>query len=83
MCCLKYEQSNYEELAKQVPPPESIVETPEGRGTVTETMLLKKQIRVRLDKQPDSPPELFDADKCKVITLARIKYDKNPDYIEE
>ena len=36
MCCLNYEQETYEELLKTSPKNESFVDTPDGRGTVTE-----------------------------------------------
>jgi cell fate regulator YaaT (PSP1 superfamily) len=77
MCCLKYEQNSYEQLSKTVPPIDSIVDTPEGRGTVTETNLLKQLIKVRLDKQPDQSPSSFEADKCKIIQLSHGKYEKD------
>jgi cell fate regulator YaaT (PSP1 superfamily) len=73
MCCLKYEQNTYEELNKIVPPVDSIVDTPEGRGTVVETNLLKQLIKVSLDKNPDQSPMTFDAGKCKIIQLPHGK----------
>lgn len=84
MCCLKYEQEVYEQLGKTVPPIDSIVETPDGRGTVTESNLLKQQIKVRLDKQPDQTPSTYDAQKCKVIQLSHGKHEKETfDYPED
>ena len=43
MCCLKYEQAAYEDLTKRVPPVGSLVETPDGRGVVTEATLAEYQ----------------------------------------
>ena len=60
MCCLKYEQSTYEELWKLCPKVGAVVMTPEGRGVVTESAVLTGKLKVRLDKNPDSPP----ADMC-------------------
>ena len=54
MCCLNYEQETYEELLKTSPKNESFVDTPDGRGTVTEVNLLKQCVRVRLEQQPDT-----------------------------
>ena len=49
MCCLKYEQAAYEDLTRNSPAAGALVDTPEGRGTVTEALLLKRQVRVRLE----------------------------------
>ena len=53
MCCLKYEQEAYEALLKTTPKAESFVDTPDGRGIVTEVNLLAQTVRVRLEKEPD------------------------------
>ena len=49
MCCLKYEQDAYEDLLRTAPKQESFVDTPEGRGTVTEVDLLRQRVKVRLE----------------------------------
>jgi len=49
MCCLKYEQDAYEELVKNAPKTDSYVETPDGRGTITEINLLRQKAKVRLE----------------------------------
>ncbi|MBR6739907.1 MAG: stage 0 sporulation family protein [Clostridia bacterium] len=67
MCCLKYEQNAYEELSRIMPGVDSIVETPDGRGTVTESVLLKRQIKVRLDSKPNNPPAVYDINDCRII----------------
>lgn len=54
MCCLKYEQDAYEDLIKTVPKPDSFVDTPSGRGTVTDINLLRQTVRVQLEKSPDT-----------------------------
>ena len=54
MCCLKYEQDAYEDLIKTVPKPDSFVDTPSGRGTVTDINLLRQSVRVQLEKSPDT-----------------------------
>ncbi len=53
MCCLKYEQDTYEDLLRSMPKPESFVDTPEGRGTITEMDLLRQRVKVRMEDQPD------------------------------
>ncbi len=54
MCCLNYEQEAYESLLRTSPRPESFVDTPDGRGTVTDVNLLRQSVRVRLEKEPDT-----------------------------
>ncbi len=54
MCCLKYEQDAYEDLIKNSPKPESFVDTPDGRGTVMEINLLRQQVKVRMEDQPET-----------------------------
>ncbi len=53
MCCLKYEQDAYEDLLKRSPKAESFVDTPDGRGTVTEVDLLRQRVKVRMENQPE------------------------------
>ena len=71
MCCLKYEQSTYEELWKLCPKVGATVMTPEGRGIVTESSVLKGQVKVRLDKNPDSPPAEMRVEDINVIRSDR------------
>lgn len=54
MCCLNYEQAAYEDLLKTSPKAESFVDTPDGRGTVTDVNLLRQSVKVRLEQQPDT-----------------------------
>jgi cell fate regulator YaaT (PSP1 superfamily) len=53
MCCLTYENNCYHALSKQAPKVDSVVETPMGRGVVTDIELLKEQCRVHLDDGTD------------------------------
>ena len=71
MCCLKYEQSTYEELWKLCPKVGATVMTPEGRGVVTESSVLKGKVKVRLDKNPDSPPAEMSVEDINVIRSDR------------
>ena len=64
MCCLNYEQAAYEDLIKTSPKAESFVDTPDGRGTVTEVNLLKQSVNVRLEKQPDTVVCHHNCDIC-------------------
>lgn len=79
MCCLKYEQSTYEELWKLCPKVGATVMTPEGRGVVTESSVLKGQVKVRLDKNPDSPPAEMRVEDVNVIRSDRPNKNKPAD----
>ena len=48
MCCLKYEQDQYEETRKRMPRVGREVNTPDGRGTVTELNIVKETVSVRI-----------------------------------
>ena len=54
MCCLKYEQDAYEDLIRSSPKLESVVDTPDGRGTVIELDLLRQRVKVRMEEHPES-----------------------------
>ena len=54
MCCLKYEQDAYEDLIRTSPKLNSLVDTPEGRGTVVELDLLRQRVKVRLDNASEA-----------------------------
>ena len=54
MCCLKYEQDAYEDLIRNSPKLESFVDTPDGRGTVTELDLLRQRVKVRMEDRPET-----------------------------
>ena len=62
MCCLKYEQDAYEDLLRTAPKQESFVDTPEGRGTVTEVDLLRQRVKVKMEENPESIRTFANAD---------------------
>ena len=64
MCCLKYEQDAYEDLLKTSPKQESIVNTCDGVGTVTESSLLKQTVKVRLERDPSTVKTYQNCDIC-------------------
>ena len=64
MCCLKYEQDAYESLIKTSPKVDSIVNTYDGKGTVTESSLLKQTVKVRLDADPSTVKTYCNCDIC-------------------
>ena len=50
MCCLRYEDSTYEELRKKLPRRKSRVGTPEGDGIVIDSQILTQLVLVSLDE---------------------------------
>ena len=64
MCCLKYEQDAYESLIKSSPKQDSLVNTYDGVGTVTESNLLKQTVKVRLENDPSSIKSYSNCDIC-------------------
>ncbi|MCD7771506.1 MAG: stage 0 sporulation family protein [Oscillospiraceae bacterium] len=71
MCCLKYEQDGYEELLKITPKVGALVNTPSGKGTVTDANLISGKITVKLDGAEGTT--VFERDKLTVIKDAVIK----------
>lgn len=48
MCCLKYEQDNYETMRKRMPKIGIEVMSPEGQGTVLESNVITEKTRLRM-----------------------------------
>jgi len=46
LCCIHYEDANYKEYRKQLPKLETYVDTPDGRGRVTQLNFLAQTLRV-------------------------------------
>lgn len=80
MCCLNYEQAAYEDLHRTSPKADSFVDTPDGRGTVTDVNLLKQSVRVRLEKQPDT---IVCHKNCDICVLRSGKAKKNDEPIPD
>ena len=58
MCCLKYEHEMYEKIIGKLPEVGSIVMTPQGKGTVMNTITLLEQAKVKV-KLPDDTDEIM------------------------
>ena len=67
MCCLKYEQDAYEHLAKVTPKPGALVDTANGKGIVTESNLISGVVKVKLDRNPDAAPSVFNRKQVKIL----------------
>lgn len=72
MCCLKYEQEAYEELNKITPNVGSEVETPAGKGTVTDVNLLRGMLKVKLNES-DSNIQNFHVSEIKILKSAKVR----------
>ncbi len=71
LCCLKYEQDSYEYLNKITPRVGSLVDTKEGRGTVTESNLLTGKLKVSLERRPEALPAEYDRRDVKLIRRSK------------
>ena len=80
MCCLNYEQEAYEDLHRTSPKAESFVDTPDGRGTVTEVNLLRQSVKVRLEHQPET---IVCHKNCDICVLRNGKAKKNDEPIPD
>ncbi len=71
MCCLKYEQNVYDELIKQTPRNGSLVQTPDGKGTVVDSAILARTIKVRLMDNPDSAPHSYSIADVRLLSSGK------------
>ena len=70
MCCLKYEQEAYEELIRTTPKIGAYVQTPDGKGVVTDLNLLTGMLSVRLDKNGDAAVRQYHKSKLRQLKEA-------------
>ncbi len=77
MCCLKYEQDAYEDLIRNSPRVDSFVDTPEGRGTVIDTELLRQRVKVRMEEAPDTI-SVFSNEDIAVLRSGKAKKNDPP-----
>ncbi len=67
MCCLRYEHDVYMEELQKTPRVDSLVETPEGDGIVTEINPLAGMVKVKFLSGPsDVPPKIFHRDELVI-----------------
>ena len=77
MCCLKYEQEAYEDLLRRSPKQDSFVDTPEGRGTITEVDLLRQRVKVRMEDSPEII-SIFPNEEIAVFRNGKAKKNDPP-----
>jgi len=69
MCCLKYEQSFYEQQHSRLPRCNAKVMTPKGEGIVMEVNLILDKVKVKLARPDDTfELEIFDASDIRLIS---------------
>lgn len=79
MCCLKYEESVYEEKLEGMPKPGAIVKTPEGEGVVESLEVLKEVVRVKIQDKDEIKYKKFPVTDIKVIKDAQMEDDEVED----
>ena len=77
MCCLKYEQDTYESLIRSSPKVDSFVDTPEGRGTVVESEILRQRVKVQMENDPDTV-KVFSNEDIAVLRNGKAKKNDPP-----
>lgn len=70
MCCLKYEEDNYEQTRRNMPKLGKEVETPDGYGTVVDLNVLKETVSVRVRRGDNS--------ELKTYPVADIRWFRPP-----
>ena len=70
MCCLRYESDTYEEAIRLTPSVGSVVETPDGQGTIISTVPLRGIVTVRIGEQADAQNKNYHRDAVRVLHRA-------------
>ncbi|MGY3766384.1 PSP1 domain-containing protein [Vagococcus vulneris] len=74
MCCLNYENDEYERLRRELPDFGEVVETPEGKGKVIGLNILSELIKVRLFHK--ETPMDFDSEEITKLSENEKQLDK-------
>ena len=84
MCCLKHEQDVYEEKLAKLPSVGSIVNTPEGKGTVEDVEVLREIVKVKIEKDGAFIKKSFKNSEIELLKAGRKreKIDENIDMNE-
>jgi len=76
MCCINYEHKTYKKLLKTIPEYNMKVKTPDGKGIIKKTNILKQEVKVRLiDKETNKLSD--DLFKYSVDNIQKAKDGKN------
>lgn len=79
MCCLRFEHEVYETEYATFPKVDSIVETPAGRGIITESNFLTGKIKVKLNGEQNAPAKVYTKKDVKVVGMIKHRDDGNDD----
>lgn len=70
MCCLRYEHEAYEEALATLPKVDSIVDTPDGRGTVCEFLPLSGLVKVKFSGE-HAVIRSYVKDQIKIVAASK------------
>ena len=70
MCCLRYEHEVYEEALATLPKVDSIVDTPDGRGTVCEVLPLSGLVKVKFSGE-HAVIRSYVKDQIKIVAASK------------
>ncbi|MBQ3155762.1 MAG: stage 0 sporulation family protein [Clostridia bacterium] len=73
MCCLKYEQDQYEQTRKKMPKIGKEVITPDGPGVVWDLNIIKETVRVRIQKGDSSELKDFPMEEVQRPGAANVR----------
>jgi len=82
MCCLKNEQAAYEDIIKTIPGVGSVVETADGKGSVTAVSVLKGILTVAVENGDEKRLKDYKVEDVKIIKKAIVKNDEKVDMAE-
>ena len=71
MCCLRYEESTYEELTRGLPQEGDIIETPKGTGEVLHVNVLRQLIKVGIAVKDKDDVEISEFPLSDITILKR------------
>ena len=75
LCCFKYEDDFYSEMQKKMPKENSLVSTPDGKGTVSSRDFLKETVTVTFTKDDTTENKVYDLKDIQILT--KDKNEKN------
>lgn len=67
MCCLGYENPQYEEILKKMPKINSLVKTPDGEGTAVYNDVLRQTVTVKIVKGEDLLLNAYSIEDIKIL----------------
>lgn len=68
LCCFKYEDEFYSEMQKKMPKLNSLVSTPDGKGTVSNVDFLREKVSVSFTKDDSTEIKIYDLSEIEKIS---------------